>query len=464
MIYNKISQLIFEELAKVIDHDRISFAQEDLQNHSKDRSYNFISLPEVIIWPYTAQEISKIITISNRNLIPITVWGAGSSLEGNPVPIKGGIVLDMSKMNKVIEVIPNDFQVKVQPGIIGQELDNYLLSYGLWFPSAPGSKFVATIGGMIVNNAGGMHAVKYGVVGDWVLELEIVMADGKIIRVGSRSFKSVAGYDIKRLFIGSEGTLGVITEAVLKLASLPKCKVAVLASFLNNDEVAKVNIELLKSNIDPAAIEFMDDAFIELVNKSKGLHLKEKPTMLIELQGDREIILLRLKKVNEICKRNSTIEYKEFTSKKELNSVWDYRRAARDVLRSVLPNMAVLSAEVGVPLSQIKNFLDQVNLLAHKHQVKTIMFGHMGDGNFHGWALYEYGNNQSRNNAIELNEELTKYALMLHGTSTGEHGLGIEKSKFLPLEHPTSMKVMESIKNLLDPRWILNPGKIFPEG
>lgn len=458
-----MNKLAIKKLTSIVDKKRVSVAAIDLQKHSKDQSFHPASLPHVVVWPENTMEVANIMKLANSYRIPVTAWGGGSSLEGNPIPAKGGIVLDLTKMNSILDVKADDLQVRVQPGIIGEELDRQLAPYGLWFAAAPGSKHLATIGGMIANNAGGMHAVKYGVVKDNVLALEAVLADGQIIRVGSTSFKSVSGYDLKDLVIGSEGTLCIITEAVLKLAPLPQAKVAILAAFPSNLHAAQTSLALLMTDIKPASIEFMDAAYISLVNKAKNVTLAEQPTLLIELHGDRDILAMQLKAIERLCKNNRALTTHLFTGVEELRLLWDYRRAVRPVISTLLPGTGVLSAEIGVPVSQIPAFLEKAGEVSKKYGLQTVMFGHMGDGNFHGWALYELGNKNSYKKVAKLNEDLILYALKLGGTTTGEHGLGIGKRKFLPIEHPTSLSLMRQIKKLFDPKGILNPGKMLPD-
>jgi len=462
MQYTKLTQKILQELSYFLKARQISSKPHDLTAHAKDRSFHKAVAPDVVIWPETAKDISNILKLANQYAIPVTAWGGGSSLEGNPIAVRGGIVLDMTKMNKILSMMPDDLEIRVQPGIIGTDLDEKLKPYGLWFAAAPGSKHLATIGGMLANNAGGMHAVKYGVVKDAILELEVVLANGKIITTGSRSFKSVSGYDLKSLFIGSEGTLGIITEAVLKLTPLPEAKVAIIASFPGNSQTANANLAFLKSNIKPASLEFMDKTYTKFVNKATNAKLTEKPTLLIELHGNKQIILKQLEEAKEICKKMKATSCKKFTTPEQLKKLWEYRRAVRPVLATLLPNTGVLSAEVGVPVSQITKLLKKADEVSKKYKLQTVFFGHMGDGNFHGWALYELNNADSWAKVTKLNEELIKFAVSVDGTITGEHGLGIGKSKFLPLEHPTSLPLMKSIKQLLDPKGILNPGKMFP--
>jgi D-lactate dehydrogenase (cytochrome) len=460
---SNITPNIQKELTLIVGKKYISFQETDKHMHAKDRSFHKAVTPQLVIWPKNTKEISRILSLANKQNIPVTAWGGGSSLEGNPIPTSGGIVLNMTRMDKVLNVLPQDFQARVQPGIIGEALDLVLSPHGLWFAAAPGSKHLATIGGMLANNSGGMHAIKYGVVAEAVLELEVVLANGDIIRLGSRSFKSSAGYNLKRLFIGSEGTLGIITEAVLKLTPLPKTKIAVLASFPTNSHAAKTSLELLRSDIKPAAIEFMDGKFIALANKGTGEKYSQQPTLLIELHGEKDTLLRELAKIKKLCLQNKATSYHEYTSKTKLVSLWQFRRAGRPTMAKLFPNTGVLSAEVGVPISKVPDLLQKAEELGKQYHVDTISFGHMGDGNFHGWALYELGNQMSWEKVVKLNEELILFALSVGGTTTGEHGLGIGKRKFLPIEHPTGMPLMKTIKQVFDPKGILNPGKIFPD-
>jgi len=456
----KLSTSWLTELTNIVGESNISTAARSLQKHSKDWSFHNPSMPDVVVWPSTAEEVSQILKVADKNNIPVTAWGGGSSLEGNPIPTRGGIVLDITKMDKILEVFENDLQVRVQPGIIGDELNEKLKKYNLFFPAAPGSSNIATIGGMIANNAGGMYAFKYGVVGDWVLELEIVLADGRIIRIGNRSLKSVSGYDLKRIFIGSEGTLGIITEAVLRLVTYPQTKIATMVSFEKMTDAVKTTLDIIKSDSNPAAVEYMDSVYMHYVNTAKNAKFQEKPTLIIEFHGDRDIVISQQKLVKKILKKNKNIFYKEYVTTEDLRLLWQYRRSVRPVLSKVLPNMGVLSAEVGVPVSQVASFLNKASKVSKTYGLETVMFGHIGEGNFHGWALND---DSSWKKAVKLNEELIKFAIGVGGTTTGEHGIGIGKRKFMSIEHSTSLPLMRGVKKLLDPKGILNPGKIFTD-
>ncbi len=458
---NKLTPFLIRKIENIVGKKYISTSAKDLVAHSKDWSFHPAKNPEVVIWPKKTEEVSAVMKIANKNSIFVTPWGGGSSTEGNPIPVKGGIVLDMTRMNKIIKIYKEDFQVVVQPGIVGDILNQKLKKYKLFFPPAPGSSNIATVGGMIANNAGGMHAVAYGVVGDWVLKLKIVMADGQIIETGSRSFKSVTGYDLKKLFIGSEGTLGIITEAVLKLLSVPDKKVAKLISFKNIKLCTSAALNILKSDLEPAAMEFMDSVYISYIGKAKGFTIPANPSLIVQFHGNEKTVLEKmnfLKKQMQVF--NPTFE-KDYIAEESLKKLWKYRKAGRTVLQEIYPTKAILAAEVGLPISKLFNFLKKTDSLSKKYKIPTIIFGHLGDGNFHDWALYEKDNKKSFDKAISLNEELIKYAIKISGTTSGEHGIGIGKRKYLPIEYPTSLSLMKKIKKLFDPKEILNPGKIF---
>jgi D-lactate dehydrogenase (cytochrome) len=400
---------------------------------------------------------------ANANRVPVTAWGGGSSLEGNPIPVRGGVVMDMTRMNRMLEVLAGDFQARVQPGIIGDELNKQLKSTGLFFPAFPGSSNIATVGGMIANNAGGMYAVRYGVVGDNVLELEVVLASGEVIRTGSRSIKNVAGYDLTRLFVGSEGTLGVVTEATLRLAGIPSGKIAILVTFPAIEDAIDSVLDLLGAGLQVAALELMDTRYVKFVNQAKKLNWAETPTLLIELHGLLESIAIELPMIEDVTRSHKGIIVETATTTQAQNRLWEGRRAVRHMVRTLLPGMGVLAGDIGVPISQVPELFHQTYRLGEKHNIQTMAYGHAGDGNFHCWAIYSEGDDESRRHATTLHEELTGWAISVGGTSAAEHGLGLGKRKYLPLQLGTAMPHMAAIKRLFDPHGILNPGKIFPD-
>jgi len=450
-------------LTQFIPKERISFTRADRILHSKDKSFHEPKEPDVVIWPKDTHEISQVMRVAYANNIPVTAWGGGSSLQGNPIPVRGGIVLNMTKMANILEVIPEGLQARIQPGIIGDDLNNHLEQHGLFFPAFPGSSNIATLGGMIANNAGGMYAVRYGVTGNWVQELKIVLANGDVIRTGGRTRKSVSGYDLQPLFIGSEGTLGVITEATIRLAPLPAAKASCLASFPSVHEAGGAIRSLQLSSITPAAFELMDEAYVGMLNAvQSGVDLPELDTLLIELHGDMEQLKLELHRIERLFKKHNCSTFSTYTTPKECEALWACRKGVRLAFNAKRPHTGILSAEVAVPLDKVGDFIHKSKELRRHYDVQMMNHGHMGDGNFHTWALYDLRDKNSLGQAERFNDELTRYALQIGGTASGEHGLGMSKRHFLPVEHPMSMPWMQDIKRLFDPKGILNPGKIFP--
>jgi D-lactate dehydrogenase (cytochrome) len=441
--------------------DQLSIEAEVLTKHSHDSSTHPAHLPEVVVWPLNTNDVVKVVRLADKYAVPVTPCGTRTGLEGNALPVNGGIVLDMTRMNKVVEVRAADFQVVVEPGIIGTELNKQLAVHHLMFPAFPASAHIATIGGMIANNAGGMYAVKYGVVGNWVLALESVLADGSIVHLGSHSIKSVAGYDLKNLMIGSEGTLGIITKATLKLVPLVTSKYLVAASFPDVKKALDATLAILHSQADPAAVEMLDAATIKYVNAFKHSNWEELPTILIELHGTPEDLPQRGKKIQSVCQTQGSTSVKSADTTEEIEAIWEVRTAAYPAIVAAHPDSGILPGDIGVPLSQIPAFMAYVAQIAQENQVSVPTFGHIGDGNFHFWLVYRQDNPSEVNRAKSLAAKLVAKALELGGTCTAEHGVGIGKQAYLAHEHADSLQLMKQLKQVLDPKGILNPGKIF---
>jgi D-lactate dehydrogenase (cytochrome) len=451
------------DLFSFIEPERRATHESVLMAHARDESVHEAPPPDMVIWPADTSEVSRILRTANANRIPVTAWGGGSSLEGNPIPVQGGIVLDMTGMNRVLDVMRDDFQARVQPGILGDDLNKRLARDGLFFPANPGSSNIATVGGMIANNAGGMYAIKYGVVRDSVMALEVVLANGEILQLGSRSMKSVAGYDLVSLFVGSEGTLGVVTEATLRLYGLSPSRAILLASFPEVQQAADATLELLGSGIDPAALELMDTAFVRLANQVKDLAWPEAPTLLVELHSIPKRIEAELAMAEEICRDNGSTSCEVATTESGRSDLWEGRKGVRPALRKLLPNTRIVPGDVGVPVSKIPELAMMAQQAGERHDVRTVTFGHAGDGNVHVWILYAEDDRRSFERAQMVDQEIIQYALSVGGTASSEHGIGISKRAFLAQEHPSSIEYMAAVKRLFDPNGILNPGKIFPE-
>ncbi len=461
---NYMNTYIINQLKSIVGIKYISVEEEQRKAHSKDKSYYQAVLPDIVVWPKNTQEVSRIVRLAHEHTIPVTAWGGGTSLMGNSIPVKKGIVMNLTRMNNILDVSKDGFQVTVEPGIICDELNAQLKVHKLFFPPFPGSSHIATIGGMIATNAGGMYAVKYGVTADWVMQLEVVLANGDIVTVGSKSIKSVAGYNLLRLFIGSSGTLGIVTKAVLKVCPLPEFEMAAVVAFQHLSDLSSAIGAVLSSHIKPAALELMDMSYVKLANLAQTkIQLAEMETLLIELHGPKVELQRQLLQLESICRQYHAITYDTYTTPAEVDGLWGCRKGVRLAFQKLSPEKAILSAEVGVPLQYVPHFIKNARDLQMKYDTQMLNHGHVGDGNFHTWVVYDMDDTVSYKKAHKIHEELIRFAIGVGGTATGEHGLGIGKKDYLPLEHPTSFMLMEQVKQLFDPKGILNPGKIFPD-
>jgi D-lactate dehydrogenase (cytochrome) len=444
-------------LTAIVGADRLSARQADLDLHSRDQSFHEASPPEVILWPETTAEVSAILRFANAERIPVTAWGAGSSLEGNPIPVYGGIVLDFTRMNQIVAVRAEDFQVDVQPGITRLELNQALARHGLFFPPDPGAN--ATIGGMVANNSSGIKTIKYGATKDNVMRLEVVRADGDVITVGSRARKDSSGYDLLHLFVGSEGTLGLVTEATLKLAPLPAKFSAVLAAFDNIEAVMQSVVEIVGAGLEPSALEFLDVETARALNLDKHLGLLELPHVLMEFNGASDE--QGVSEATEICQGNGAVKITTAAGLEERNRLWQARHHTYETLLRLHPGQAQQIVDVCVPLSRFPEMVLFANQVLAEHRLLGYKFGHAGDGNLHINIIYDKADLDMFKQVKHVNGIIVERAIDLEGTSTGEHGTGIGKRGFAVRQHGPAIDLMRQIKHLLDPNGILNPGKIF---
>ncbi|HNR95647.1 MAG: putative FAD-linked oxidoreductase [Chloroflexi bacterium ADurb.Bin180] len=449
-------------LQNLVGPDRVSVRGADLEAHSHDESFHGPYLPEVVVWPQNAAEISAILRHANEHRIPVTPWCGGSSLEGNPLPVCGGILLDVYRMNQILEVREADLQVVVQPGIVYDELNKRLARYGLFFPPAPGSSDVATIGGMVANNSSGMHAVKYGATKDYVQQLEVVLPDGEIIRCGRPVLKSASGYDLCRLIIGSEGTLGVVTEITLRLRIRPEA-VAAVAVFPTMEAAAEAIYRINRYGPMPAALELMDPTIIEIVNAWTHSSLVAAPTLVIEFHGVPAGIEQELELSEETCRDAGCTSFERGIAIAEREKLWHARKQAHEAVKQLNAGCRTEIGDIVVPISRYTEAVAQAYRLASELNVRIATFGHAGDGNLHVEMLSGLNDRQELERAHEFNRRLVTWVLSVGGTCTGEHGVGIGKREFMQAEHGASLALMKRIKGLLDPNGIMNPGKLFPD-
>ena len=460
MEYQRVTGEELNILRGIVGPERISTGESVLDLHGKDESFHPRRKPEVVVWPVRAEEISQILKMANEKRIPVTPWGAGTSLEGNPIPVCGGIVLDLQQMNHILELMEEDLQIRVEPGVIYKEMNQFLSRYGLFFPPDPGAS--ASIGGMVANNASGVRTIKYGATKDFVLKMVVVLPLGEIIRVGTNAVKSSSGYDLCRLFAGSEGTLGVVTEVTLRLVGLPAEFMAAIVQFNSVRDTTNTVSQIMRSGLSPAALELLDTPVVQLVNRYKNLSLDEKPTLFIEFHGTSTAGLREeLDVIKEICADNRAIRIESGIGREERNRLWEARYDVHEAIKVNHPGLSPLVIDTAVPISKYPDMVERSQKVLEKKGVKGFAFGHAGSGNLHMEILGIPEKEAEWQKVQEAGEEIVSYALECKGTATGEHGIGIGKRKFMAKEHGSSVKVMKQIKELLDPNGIMNPGKIF---
>ncbi|HPI50598.1 MAG TPA: FAD-binding oxidoreductase [Smithellaceae bacterium] len=448
----------FSELKAILDERRVSSGESVRHLHSHDESFHAPSLPDVVVWPHTTEEASRLVRWAKGKRVPVTAWGAGTSLEGNPIPVRGGMVMDFNEMNRIIAVRPEDFQADVQAGVIYKELNKRLARDGLFFPPDPGA--AATIGGMIGNNASGIRSVRYGATKDYVLRLTVVLPDGEVIHAGNRARKSSSGYNLPALFTGSEGTLGIITEATLKLAGLPVNFMAVRATFPTVLNATTTVYQIMRAGLAPAAMEFLDANVVRVLNADRDLTLEENPTLLMEFSGySRQGLAEEMAFVEEICQQNGALSIDRGIGAEERARLWEIRHQTYESIKRYHTGLSPLIMDVAVPLSRYSEMVD-----FSKNEVRDLtayLFGHAGDGNIHVHVMDDPQDAKRWARVEEATRSIVMKALEFEGTCTGEHGIGIGKSRFMETEHGASLMLMKRLKALLDPENLFNPGKFF---
>ncbi|WP_435178277.1 FAD-binding oxidoreductase [Halorussus sp. AFM4] len=443
-----------------------SFGDSARENHATDFGAEERGrgvTPDAVVWPESTADVSAVLAAANDRRVPVTPYAAGTGLEGNAVPAHRGISLDLSRMDAVLEVRPDDFQVDVEPGILGAAVDEAVASDGLFFPPLPSSGDISTIGGMIANDASGMKTVKYGEVSDWVLAVEAVLADGSVITAGSRAAKTSSGYNLKDVLVGSEGTLGVVTRATLELAGRPEQIRGARALFPTLDDAAAAVFDAVRSGVDVAKIELMDATSARMANAYTGTDLPDVPAVYLEFHAnhgvEREIEFCR----GVFCDHD--VERFDVADEDEMDDLWRARKEMAYALQLWDPDLSPLHpGDVTVPISAYPEMVSYVKELADERDLVVACFGHAGDGNLHYTVLVDEDDEEQVEAGTEMYEAAVEKAIDLGGTATGEHGIGLGKRKFLETEHGAeSVEAMRRLKRAFDPRDTLNPGKMFPE-
>ena len=447
-------------LSTFVEPDRFSVGQSSRELHLHDISPHLGTLPAGIIWPITTDEVSQILTWTYDQGIPVTPWGAGTSTEGNPVPTRGGLVLDFTRMDKILEIRPQDLQADVQPGVLRKEVNRQVGKYGLFFPVDPGAD--ASIGGMIANNASGVQTVKYGATKDCVMKMTVILPQGKVIHTGCKAGKSSSGYDLTRLFIGSEGTLGVVTEATLRLTGIPSNHLAALITFDDLESAASAVSLMIGSGLEPAALELLTPGLISLMNREKELGLKEVPTLFCEFHGISKTALLETsdfaKELTESCGATS---FRFGVEERDREDLWRARHEAWETIHRAHPGKETLIVDAAIPISRYPEMVLFSQVLVEERNAVGYVFGHAGDGNLHVVMAGDPKDRREWSVLEDINDSIVTRAVELGGTCTGEHGVGIGKRKFMDLEHGQSYELMKAIKKLVDPKGLMNPDKIF---
>ena len=455
-----MEKILRQKLAEIVSENNVTDKLIDLISYSKDASEHR-HRPIGAVWPQNSEQVSAILKLANQERLPIVPRGAGTGLSGMAVPEKGGLVLDMARMNRILEIKIEDRLVVVQPGVVYAQLQKALDPYDFHFPPDPASGKVATLGGNVATNAGGLRGAKYGTTRDYVLGLEVVLADGAILKTGSRTMKCVSGYDLTRLFVGSEGTLGVITEITLKINPKPKSTATCSATFQEIKDAGEAISEIMRSGITPSVLEILDEQCLLALNRHGGQTLPEAAAMVLaEADGyTREETRYQIGKVVEVFKKNHATQVAQADSREEIEKLWTARRGIGGILYRLSYNM--IAEDVTVPISRVPELLIGTQEIGKRNQVLIATLGHLGDGNLHPNIIFDGRNAEEKSRAEKASEELFQLAIHLGGTLTGEHGIGLAKAPFMPLEHsPVAMRVMRDVKQMFDPNNILNPGKM----
>jgi D-lactate dehydrogenase (cytochrome) len=438
-----------------------STAQIVCEQHGRDESaFTTVPPPAAVVFAESTADVSDAVKLCAQYKVPVIPFGVGSSLEGHLLAVEGGISIDVSRMNKILSINPEDLTVTVQAGVCRKALNEEIKSTGLFFPIDPGAD--ATIGGMSATRASGTNAVRYGTMRENVLALEVVTASGEVIRTGSRAKKSSAGYDLTRLMVGSEGTLGIMTEITLRLYPIPEAIQAAICSFPSIADAVRTTIEIIQMGVPIARVELLDGNTVRLVNQHSKTTLREEPMLLMEFHGSPAGVAEQVQTVQEIASGHGAQAFEWASTPEERTKLWTARHNAYFAGIQSRPGCRAISTDTCVPISRLAEaLLDSVRDV-QQSGIPFFLVGHVGDGNFHIGYLIDPNSHEEREKAEAMNHALVHRALAVGGTCTGEHGIGLHKQEFLRVEAgDAAVQMMRTIKRALDPHNIMNPGKIF---
>ena len=453
---------IIKELQYIVGSKLVTTEPSELYCYSSDAS-QILGMPEYVVRPENTEQISRILKLTNKHGIAVTPRGAGTGLAGGAVALSGGVVLDMSGMNRILEVDIDNLQVAVEPGVVHAKLNEALKPHGFFFPPDPGSSDMCTLGGLIANRGSGMRSVKYGTIKNYVLDLEVVMADGTVINTGSRTLKSSAGYDLTALMVGSEGTLGVITKALMKIHPLPKSRIVLLASFEDAEMAGRAVVKVVAGGVVPSACEILDRTTIEVLNAyDLRAALPDAETILLfEVDGTESGAQEEAEMVKSIC-RPFVSSIRIAADEKEIDEIWTARRLVGAAISRLDPQMTrvYVGEDIGVPIKEIPNMLKRLRFISEESGLKIMTYGHIGDGNLHTGMCIDVFDEEQWKRLNRAADEIHRTALMLGGTVSAEHGIGSARGEYMRLERGSALDVIAAVKHALDPKGILNPGKL----
>ena len=452
---------VLNELSRILGHEYLSTHPEHLEAHAGDAT-KLSHMPDAVAFPGSGEEISRILLLANEKKFPVIPRGAGSGKSGGAIPIKGGLVLSMERLNRILDIDEQNLIAKVEPGVITSHLQEKVEELGLFYPPDPASIHISTIGGNVAENAGGLRAVKYGVTRDYVLGMTVVLPTGDIIKTGVETAKGVVGYDLTRLIVGSEGTLAVLVSVTLRLIPKPPTTRTMMAFFKTVPLAVQTVSDIIRNKVVPTAMEFMDHLSIDCVREDIGIKIppQTRALLLIEVDGEETTTHLEAKRVEEICIKAGALRFQAASGKEESERLWEVRRNVSDSIFKLRPDK--VSEDIVVPRSRMAKLVSTLDLLGQKYHLPIPAFGHAGDGNIHVNIMFDKSIPAEANAVEEVIKALFKEVIQLDGTISGEHGVGLTKAPYMEMEvSRPAIQVMARIKKAFDPLGILNPGKIF---
>lgn len=448
-------------LREIVGPENYTEALIDRVSYSYDAS-DHAARPACAVWPRGTEQVSRILDLAHSHRIAVIPRGAGTSLTGGAVPAEGALVLDLCRMNRILDLRVADRVAVIQPGVVYEDLQNALSPSGFFFPPDPASGSVCTLGGNVATNAGGIRGAKYGTTRDYVLGLEVVLAGGRVVRTGTGCIKSSSGYDLTRLFVGSEGTLGVITEITLKIHPKPAAFETALGFFSTLEAAGRVVAAIMQSGIIPSVLEVLDENTLRTLRRHGGLDVPLEAAMILaETDGyTRQEAAFQMERVLEIFRRFEATRIQSAATAEAAEALWKIRKSAGSTAARLRPNNK--SEDVTVPVSRVPELLSGISRIVRRHELPFVVFGHAGDGNLHPRIMYDRSDPEESERLHRAIDEIFQLTCDLGGTLTGEHGIGLEKAPFMALEHdPGALDLMRGIKDLFDPHHILNPGKVL---